>query len=125
MREFSKPVVEILNSHALEPPFPKIPSLVISAGILSYYDRQLNVCLLLNRLNRNSRVYAVKHLPLLKAWFNWELEINFIAEFGSKFVEYDNVYPNERELKALLRTEIIKLQCIRYKADKGGNLTGM
>ena len=70
-------------------------SFAVAAVILSYYDNSLRVGMLLTLLNRNSIAYAEKHLPLLKAFLNWEAEISYIMEFGDKNLSYDSFYPNE------------------------------
>ena len=80
---------------------------------------------MLSQLNRNSRSYAEKHLKILKGFLTWELEITYMIEFGNTDLPYKNVYPNEAQLKALVRTEVIKLQRIRYKTTSVGNLAGL
>ena len=48
-----------------------------------------------------------------------------MIEFGNTDLPYTNVYPNEATLKKLVRTEIIKLQRIRYQTTSVGNLAGI
>ena len=112
LRPINHTQIEIFKPAKTLPPLRKLSSFVVNATILSYYGTPFQVSILLNALSRNSRVYAERHLPLLKAFLNWEAEISYSLEFGNTGVNYtvhDSRHPSEKILKELTRTKVIKL----------------
>ena len=81
--------VKIMIPKTCAPPFRNLLSFMIAAGVLSFYGSPNKVSVLLNQLNRNSRAYANKHLPILKGHLNWLAEIAYTLEFGDSSIAYD------------------------------------
>ena len=102
-------LLKISLNEKVRPPFDNLSSFNAAAVVLSYYSQPVKVGVMLSQLSRNSRSYAEKHLQILKGFLKWKLEITYIIEFGNTKLPYAHVYPNEENLRNLLRTEVIKL----------------
>ena len=77
----------------VEPPFPKLPSFMASAIVLSYLYYKCDVDKLLNRLSKNTGNYRVKHKDLISSFI--EPRITRTIEFGPPSVVWDYEYPTE------------------------------
>ena len=97
------------------PPFPKLPSLLASAIILSYFNGKDIVGALMNLLSKKTAQYLVGHNTILKDFLLDTHTISGILTCGIKEEEIDCGYPTPSQSHFTLpRGTHPKLSMIRF-----------
>ena len=98
------------------PPFPSIPSFHINIVILRFLGFYHEIKMLLHLLSHNTEKYYRGHREILGAYIKSERLISGELNFGEQRFRYDHKFPNELQLKQLMRNNNMKLSAIHYKA---------
>ena len=76
-----------------KPPFPHLPSFIISAIILSFFGCQDYVKDVMQRLSKKTRGYYIAHKDKINSFaVQFEPELTEIT-FGQEIYDYDNKFP--------------------------------
>lgn len=63
-----KKTTESVDQIRSKPPFPPIPSFLVTAIVMSYWSEEHDVRLLMLTLSKRSRTYLQRHWKLLETW---------------------------------------------------------
>ena len=75
------------------PPFPSLPSALVTATVLGYFAHEDLVKVLLLKLNHNSQEYFINQTKLLRDFLvTWRPD-TLVLDFGNEYLDWTSIYP--------------------------------